>query len=856
MKQPLLSCSLLFLAFFFPALAPTGRAADYYGLTYPDSQSFAHYTRLTAELPVERAGHSFAVYFNGVKASQVFVYGWIRTTSETGANATVRSLLLLATIPTGVTVTSWKIVDTTAQQEIVRTGVPTGVTSLVDAAWTTVSGVPNRYFAIPNSRVGHGLFFGSPSGGWTRVSPMNRVGVKNSGQPDVLLPWQTMFATAPAGSSNTDYLVDRTTGEKTAVGVGDARLAASWTPDPDVESYPLSWVQVGVHKREAGHVFTVHGTTPGSPEQLVRVTAWTDGTDGFLNFALGTGMRFWISRDAEDGAPAQPTAPDPQLNSGSVPPEEVGLWTASPTASFDATSRFPAIPVRANQLVVHEFRINARTRPGHTFIVKMNDGYSSTFGPVATGTVSAYASNLLDGWLSNGLANPLPIYTFSAWVDPWATITLVDQTDGTQLGISAVGGNRTDWLDGWQPTLTIPNPGAVAAIDLQLPSAHVMDLFEIRPYEPDPDDLWSSSYLGTTSYGTSRTFLGLVNNDPILRSGINLTYYLESSTVSFAHPRPAAAGPFILRNLYTGQRRDGIFPGLNQLSEWFEPPKPIVLQISSSRQGHRLVVRHPNGEFFPIQNGDVAGNTSAPPTGPASWYQSYYYFDALAVARSEMPRYVEDLDTGEMIGPDVPLTGPAVPSSTSFSSSGVAASTPINPAAGPSNAALINWIAAPTPGPLTGQIVLDGPPVTSGSPYLWWPLSYGTSDQGSYDIERKLGGQNWENLTRIAASTVNSNNMLQYDDPAPRVGYVHSYRVRYVFGMGSSEQRSVPSNVVVISGFLDDDGDGIPNYLDGPDGPPGGDDADGDGVPDLDDPNPAWKDNPVVGLTVFGYVTY
>lgn len=67
MRTPLLSRSLLFLAFAFSAFVPMGRAAVstiYYpsgpvGTIAPPS-GFVGF-----EVSVERAGHSFAVYFNG-----------------------------------------------------------------------------------------------------------------------------------------------------------------------------------------------------------------------------------------------------------------------------------------------------------------------------------------------------------------------------------------------------------------------------------------------------------------------------------------------------------------------------------------------------------------------------------------------------------------------------------------------------------------------------------------------------------------------------------------------------------------------------------------------------------------------
>jgi hypothetical protein len=141
----------------------------------------------------------------------------------------------------------------------------------------------------------------------------------------------------------------------------------------------------------------------------------------------------------------------------------------------------------------------------------------------------------------------------------------------------------------------------------------------------------------------------------------------------------------------------------------------------------------------------------------------------------------------------------------------------------------------------------------NGEIALRWPLSRVASGQGSFEVERQLGDQPWTLLTStVPATATDSSNLIYFSDPRPVPGYIHSYRVRYAFGADSARRRSAPSNTVVLFGWLDSDGDGIPDWQDG-----GGEsvplDADGDGVPDDRDPNPDWKDNPAVGLSVFGY---
>jgi hypothetical protein len=252
---------------------------------------------------------------------------------------------------------------------------------------------------------------------------------------------------------------------------------ATWTPLD--QPAPLVGVTISLEGREAGHVFTVHGSASGAAQEVVRVTAAPGSPHAILSFVLEMGTNFYITRDAEDGGANQPAAP------------AAGVWTATFGASFSALGCFPAEPARQNALVPRDFLVNARTRPGHEFSVRMSDGYTSTFGPMATAEIGAYQSAQIENWLDNGADNHLPVYSFTALLDPSRTATLRDNTNCTYLGVPA-DANPVEWLDGWQPLQALPAQGA--SITLTMPGMRIWQSLQLRRPAPDGWSFTLGSY--------------------------------------------------------------------------------------------------------------------------------------------------------------------------------------------------------------------------------------------------------------------------------------------------------------------------------------------------------------------------
>ena len=260
--------------------------------------------------------------------------------------------------------------------------------------------------------------------------------------------------------------------------------------------------------------------------------------------------------------------------------------------------------------------------------------------------------------------------------------------------------------------------------------------------------------------------------------------------------------------------------GDNDLRAWHNPESRVDMEISTSRTDHLLRVRHPNGEFFNITPLGDAGNLTLGSNRVLSEVP-YYYFNATSLARSEMPWYVEDLDTGERLGFGTGETHPG-------------------------NDALIMWIAVAPPHSLTAT-------ADQGGVGLDWVAGDSATD-GGFIIERRESMNTngpftrWHELDRVPGDH------NEYRDTRLAPGEYAIYRVRAFYGEGAAERRSTPSNLARAARWIrhDDDtygpppgnvGGGTGPVIDPPGGGGGGGggdpvidgDGDGDGDPDNDD---------------------
>ncbi len=98
-------------------------------------------------------------------------------------------------------------------------------------------------------------------------------------------------------------IADLTTGEQTPFHVTD--LTLGWVWEPGTGDIPLVSFTLYIEEREAGHHFHVHSRAAWGPELTSAVSAVTESANGtMLNFSVGAGMEFWITR-AADGYSSQ-----------------------------------------------------------------------------------------------------------------------------------------------------------------------------------------------------------------------------------------------------------------------------------------------------------------------------------------------------------------------------------------------------------------------------------------------------------------------------------------------------------------------------------------------------------------------
>lgn len=797
----------------FPYTAPQTYTYDPYATPYPSGPSTIikpPVNYLGFKVPIERVGHSFNLKWKAApgqvtpSSGSAAVTGFV-TSFGLGPTAVIQHLLVSAPRPAG-SIDEWWILDSTAGQESVHHFEPPDAnSSVLGDVWTQVSGVEKRYFATPDSRRGHSLILWANNSSTAASQNYNTVGTYSNGTygATVSLHWIRVDAIGPVAST-TAYLVDLTAAGKAVAGGTDLRAAGAWTLDPAYTFYPLVETNVTLPAREVGHKFAVHQKAVLGPESSQVYTAVAAPPNAKLNFPVAKGLRFWVTREAENGAAIQPVAP-----AGAKASNSIGWVNNTAGATFSAISPnpnlFPAAPNRPSwALASRPVRINAspsvRPESGRNFKVLLGDGYTTTYDagpnshldPVTGLTVPAYTLGSINEW--NGVAfpvgePPLPVYEFTAVTDWRYGVTLHDQTAGDMFTPSSLE-NRIDWLAPWvSPTLTAP-PGPT--ITLQLPVSRGGSIFSFA--RPDLADA------STGHPYTALQFESETGPQPFLVPGIPpvapiAAYTFDVFSVTLTNPTPDVPGFFPLVDLASDDPTPvAVKAGWNDLSMWFPAPEPQELQISSSRWDHVLRLCHPNGESFPIIREARLGAVSVGP-GLTVYLQPYYVFSARSMARPGLPWYIEDLSTD--------------PGTDTTHRKG-----PTEPNLGPTNDELIPWYHLPKPQGLTGVLSVGRRQVE----LVWAPA--GASIDGSFKVERQLGsGAVWEtieaNLSYLdyLAQVQSNDGLLHFADPIAdgvvEVDLIRYYRVSYQFGEDGST--STASNVATIAGWDDTDNDGLPD---------------------------------------------
>ena len=365
---------------------------------------------------------------------------------------------------------------------------------------------------------------------------------------------------------------------------------------------------------------------------------------------------------------------------------------------------------------------------------------------------------------------------------------MTDDSAGYQ-SYPAIPAQQADVFDGWLPQHEAPPDETTISIRL-----HASLLYSpFRLLSPFGEEIGNHSDSMSRYPDTPETVPGLDDM---------AAFQIESFTLSFTNPMPYVHDGFVLQDLSDGSNPVShiVAGGFNDLRLTFRPLQPLMLNISSSRWDHELLIRHPEGTTFPVIKDQTQAYWNSFVEGNA-WPTSYYYYYATADHRPELPWYVEDASNGERIGPN------------------------------PTSAQLINWTALADPKNLTKQENADG------TFALTWTFAE-TSTDAAFKLERRESdSEPWQTIdTFPAAETLNTTTHLAHARTAlapSQPGKTASIRVFYEYG----GKRSAPSNTAALPN-RDTDGDGLPDWWElahglNPNDPTDGQrDTDEDGVPD------------------------
>ena len=347
----------------------------------------------TVIAPAARAQHAFTLQLNGVPHGSVSFGGEIQAWGDELAVPLTLSVDLDQTGP-------FTLLDTGVGEFVPLAawwpGPPElGVGYISEHDFRPSGGQPpTRSFFVPEARRDHSLFLSQPGGG---------ASLSVNGSSPIPYYSPTLLTTAGyEGRALFDptlpyRITDLNTGEQTPFFATDLAYAV-WSPGTG--DVPMVLVTLYLEGREDAHRFTVHSRAVGGPVIVQSVQAhdgmggmggmgaawpagggWTCGTgwswfevpagSAMLSFAVGRGMEFWITREADSPPIASPHfAAD----------DSSGAPLAWPLYGV-----FPIPVQRATQAVT--FRVNAQ-RWGNQFTVWQSDGYHFRFAANDPGRVN------------------------------------------------------------------------------------------------------------------------------------------------------------------------------------------------------------------------------------------------------------------------------------------------------------------------------------------------------------------------------------------------------------------------------------------------------------------------------------
>jgi hypothetical protein len=577
---------------------------------------------LTLQLPINRVSHTFSLWelnadpndtsgnhMSGALSEMGIPGGFYQTTLISGLNPVGGSIdaegrwtpaLLQGFIDRLPGTTTYFISDDTSG-EIVHANTST----LVNAAWVTLTGQPVLFFALPevnpNQSDTYAVYAeGNDSEtdwrGWFPLSLAPNLSWVDANGTQRSYGFREGWAFVPFGVSNA-RVFNLNLFLASPYSAGSANLADSslWTP-ADPTSWPTTAVRIFTGRKD--EVFEL--ISPGGETKMLTATDdLYPGVYGVL-FSVGFGREFWLNR----------------LSDGRTSPVYV-VSGAVPTyyAQFDAVSFFTAPPPPQDWRTL-SFRASPGRNPFGWKVRRMLDGVDTPIN---------WDSNPSGTWIydySGTNSQWVEWYNGSAYVNIYGLWTVVDAS-GNDLDI---GTEAIDWPVVLGPTAQLTIPRSRAGHNLIITDG---------------------------AYQTALNLVGPYGSSSSMDPNDNSNYSWDLDLYSFGNPSGQYAYLYVIDQT-TGENSQyfQFFPGTQfDLSAW-HPTSNLLLKISATRWSHTFEIRCGNGDIFPVQRHQVQGDWSFDPSTAQSWFNSYGFMDASALKRADLPFHLFDLTKGEYLQPD------------------------------------------------------------------------------------------------------------------------------------------------------------------------------------------------------------
>ena len=611
---------------------------------------------------------------------------------------------------------------------------------------------------------------------------------------DMNTPWPTVWswethweALTYTGSAVFDpalpfRIVDLSTNEQSPENVTNI---ANWEPLPG--PVPVQEVRVVLPSFAGNQTFTVHSQVPWGPVMHQSVVGVPQGyfsswainygsyfwaeSSALVTFSAPEGASFWITNDSGGrwpGGEGTHTVPDSSLSmyhfDGLDFPQPPPPPSIAVTLRINAESFYNPATITTDNLSTHHWQL--WTNAG--MIAESNASYGINSFAAGNETITTEQGQQID--------NPISIITLTAQVPEGVDWWVIDGTTGQTMPIG-----QSDFFNGWMPHIPLP----VAASSLDIHSERLSPQGFYAGYISI--GIAPTSFQSTRDTSSIRWISGLMLNGAT-PAGSTVQYdrefwneqTYEYYTLPYTHLEYDVPGEWgasyllVIQNdiyslyyqSYLGEEI-ALNTGPTDDTTWLPAPQTVYLNISESRWGHDLVLRHVDGREYPIYPGQTQGDTSwNPGSANHAWVNSYYYFSANTQATPGMAWYIVDKTVGDSAG------------------------------YGQTN--LVDWI------------VLTAPEISSFGENGFGSINVAVTAQASQtaaiEIERSIDGGPWAMIfgTGIESQYPGTTWWTQYEEPYWTS--THRFRARTAFGGRYSQYSAIAQGTFTPA---DSDGDGM-----------------------------------------------